>query len=129
MVWRAWSDGETFAGEPGLEDAPYDVEGARLHYSAANELAATEANVDDALKGKRKTVHGMIIENQGWDGFGGIVVWWYEAVEEGRVLRRGRSAKVTKHVYETLKATTHDYDLSYLRGCGCEMSKMGKGVE
>jgi hypothetical protein len=73
----ARTNGKPFARKPRLEDAPYDIKGARLHYSAADELAAPYANVDDALEGEGESVGGMLVErfwDQGRDGFGWMIV-------------------------------------------------------
>jgi hypothetical protein len=84
----ARSDGKPFACEPRFGDAPYDVEGARLHYPATDELAAPYTNVDDALESERESVGGMFVErfwDQGRDGFGWMVVGRQKAVKERRV--------------------------------------------
>ena len=57
--------------------ASQDSRGTRLHYLAANELAVVGANIDDASKGRRKTVGGAVIRSfgdQGQDRFEGMVV-------------------------------------------------------
>ena len=58
----ARTNGKPLAREPRLEDAPDDVEGASLHYSATNELAASDADVDDALEREREAVGGVLVE-------------------------------------------------------------------
>jgi hypothetical protein len=74
-----------------------------LHNSAADKLAAADADVDDALKGERKAIGGMFIEclwDQGRNGLRGMVVRRQKAVEECWVLWRGwREAKVVQHAY------------------------------
>jgi hypothetical protein len=129
----ARTNSKPFAREPRLEDAPYDIEGARLHYSAANELAAPYTNVDDALKSEGESVGSMLVKrfwDQGRDGFGWMVVGWQEAIEEGRILRRRRgNTKIVQHAHKTLKAAVHDHDLSYSRRGWGKVGEMGKGVE
>jgi hypothetical protein len=49
-----------------------------LHYSATNDLAAVDANVDEVLKSERKKAGGVLVErfwDQGRDWFRGMVVW------------------------------------------------------
>ena len=69
----AWADGETLVGEPGFEYATDDVEGACLDNAAPDGLAATDANVDEALKGQGEAVCGLFVERvwvEGGDGPG-----------------------------------------------------------
>src|SRR5712691_11091586 len=59
---RTWPNGKPFAREPRLEDAADNVERACLYYSAADQLAAADANVDDALEGQREAVCGVLVK-------------------------------------------------------------------
>jgi hypothetical protein len=58
----ARANSKPFACKPRLKDAPYDIEGTRLHYSAADELAAPYTDTDDAPEGEGKLVGGMLVE-------------------------------------------------------------------
>lgn len=53
---RGWPDGETLVCGPGFEDTANNVESARLCNSAAAQLAAADADVDDALECEREKV-------------------------------------------------------------------------
>ena len=54
----ARSNSKPFTGEPRLKDAACNIKGARLHYSAADELATPQSNVDNALVRGFKMAHG-----------------------------------------------------------------------
>jgi len=54
-----------FAREPGLKDAA-GIEGAHLHNSATDKLAAADADVDSALECKQEAI-GTILIGCLWD--------------------------------------------------------------
>lgn len=62
---KTGTDGETFAGQPSLEDATHDIESARLDDSPPDLFGAADSNIDDALEGETETVSGMFIK-EGW---------------------------------------------------------------
>jgi hypothetical protein len=104
-----------------------------LDYSAADELATADANVDDALKSEGEAICGVFIKrlwDEGRDRFGRMVVGRQKAVKKSRVLgRRWRETKVVKHAYETFEAAIHDHNLSYSGRSGGEIGEVGKGIE
>lgn len=57
---RAQADSKSLARELGFEDEADSVEGTRLHDSAADKLAATDANDDNALKCEREKVRSLL---------------------------------------------------------------------
>jgi hypothetical protein len=125
---RARTEGKAFADEPAFEDAADDVEGACLDDAGTDRFTPADADVDDGLKGEREAVGGVLVDDARvkdrlW--FGGAIVGWQEAVEDGGVLwGRWGDAEIVEDADETLQAAIHGHDFAYSRRGGCEVDEM-----
>lgn len=87
-----------------------------MNDSAADLLAASNADVYDALEGKRKSVCSMFIIYSWVErglGFGWTSRWWEKTINDGGVLwgRRGKT-KVLQEFDKTFKAAIHSHDFT-----------------
>jgi hypothetical protein len=107
------SNGKALVGEPGFEDATYDIERSRLDDTAPDRFATSHTDVDDTLKGEGKSVGGVFVERvgiQSWGKAGWACARRGQSIEEGRVLwGRGAHTKVVEDADESFETAVHGH--------------------